>query len=727
MLTAEICINLTAKNIFQTFTYLVPEKFNFLEKGWRVIVSFGRQIVDGFIIEIKDTDETFEFELKEILDVVDDEIWFTPQMSKMANWISDFYLCPLSQSMSLFMAGRHSKKIAPKIKKVLRLTGTFEETKFTRAKKQLEILKRLSEVKEITITEFGGMNAAINSLIKKNLVAVEERRILRDSYAQISAIQKNIELTEDQKKVVDTINLYLKIKMHAKFLLHGVTGSGKTQIYIELTKIVRKLGRRALILVPEISLTGQIVKNFKAYFPDVLVIHSKLSIAERNDIFYKIRQGEVGIIIGARSALFTPLDNVGLVVLDEEQDSSYKQDTPPFYHAKIIAEEFAKIQNASIVFGSATPSFETYYRAKNGEIIYLELPNRVLNNPLPEVECVDMRAELKAGNKSVLSFVLKNLLTETLANHQQAILLLNRRGYSTFVMCRDCGAVVTCPDCGLPMHYHITDKTLKCHYCEIETTPPTICSKCKSKRIKYFGTGTQKLEEFLQTELPTAKILRMDRDTTAKKFAYDKILESFKRGDFDILFGTKMVSKGHDVPNVTAVGILSADSVLNFPDFRAAEECFNLITQAAGRAGRGNLPGKVIVQTYNPDADAVKFACQQDFKSFYDVEILKREMLFFPPFCRLVKIIFTSKNKAKIFDYAERIVNSFKLEVIEISNVKQEIFGPIPATIENLRGEFRFAVLIKTLDLEIVRGFLRLHNLHISPNVQIDIDPLKTD
>lgn len=724
MLTAEICINLTAKNIFQTFTYLVPKKFNFLEKGWRVIVPFGRQIVDGFIIEIKDTDETFDFELKEILDVVDDEIWFTPQMSKMASWISDFYLCPLSQAMALFMAGRHSKKIAPKFEYVIKPAEILPEIKIT--KTQEIFLQNLRERGEIPLSEIKNRSAIIKTLLEKKLIIKEQRRILRDSYAEISATQKNIELTAEQKKAVETVSLYLKLKMHAKFLLHGVTGSGKTQVYIELTKIVRQLGRRALILVPEISLTGQIVKNFKAHFSDIMVIHSKLSIAERNDIFYKIRQGEVGIIIGARSALFTPLDNVGLVVLDEEQDSSYKQDTPPFYHAKIIAEEFAKIQNAAIIFGSATPSFETFYRAKNGEIIYLELPNRISNNPLPNVECVDMRAELKAGNKSVLSFALKNLLEETLENHQQAILLLNRRGYSTFVMCRDCGAVVTCPECGLPMHYHITDKTLKCHYCEVESVPPEICPKCKSKRIKYFGTGTQKLEEFLQTELPNAKILRMDRDTTTKKFAYDEILDSFKRGDFDILFGTKMVAKGHDVANVTAVGILSADSVLNFPDFRAAEQCFELITQAAGRAGRGDLPGKVIVQTYNTDADAVKFACAQDFNSFYEIEILKRQLLFFPPFCRLVKLIFISKNKDKAKDSAERIVNSFKIEVMQNSEVRQEIFGAIPATIENLRGEFRFVVLIKTSDLEIVRGFLRFHNLHISPEVQIDIDPLKT-
>ena len=723
MLTAEICINLATKNIFQTYTYAVPEKFNFLERGWRVIVPFGKKFIDGFIIEVKDTDETFNFELKEIFDVVDSESWFTPQMFSMASWIADFYLCPLAQAMSLFMAGRHSKKIAPKFETFIKPAENFSEVKLT--KTQENFLVNLRERGEIPLKEIKS-RSIVKILLEKNLIVKENRRILRDSYANVKAAEKIIELTAEQKKAVDTVQLYLQAKVHAGFLLHGVTGSGKTQVYIELAKITRQLQRRALILVPEISLTGQIVKNFKAHFSDVMVIHSKLSITERNDIFYKIRQGEVGIVIGARSALFTPLENVGLIVVDEEQDSSYKQDSPPFYHAKIIAEQFAKIQNSAIIFGSATPSFETYYRAQNGNLGYLELSRRFSNNPLPQVECVDMRAELQAGNKSVLSFALKNLLQETLEKHQQAILLLNARGYSTFVMCRDCGGVIRCPECQMPMHYHITDKNLKCHRCEIEIAPPSVCPRCGSKRIKYFGTGTQKLEESLSVELPQAKILRMDRDTTAKKFAHDEILDSFKRGEFDILFGTKMVAKGHDIPNVTAVGILSADSVLNFPDFRAAEQCFEMITQAAGRAGRGNFPGKVIVQTYNTEADAVKFACKQDFKSFYEVEILKREFLFFPPFSRLIKLIFTDKKKEKALDAAERIVNSFKLEVVKNAEVRHEIFGPIPAAIENLRGEFRFAVLIQTADLEIVRGFLRLHNLHIAPNVQIDFDPLTT-
>ena len=723
MLVAEICANVAAKNVHETYTYAVPDKFKFLQRGWRVIVPFGhRKNIDGFVMNVRETEEVFDFALKEIADVVDAEPWFTPEMILLSQWLSDFYLCPLSQSMTLFMPGSRSKKIKPKFERIVKLIGNFDEKDFKRSPAQLKILKLLRECGEVSFSKIKN-SAVVKTLAEKNLIAVENRRILRDSYANIKSVAKEITLTPEQTAVIDTVKLALMLKVFQGFLLHGVTGSGKTQVYIELTKIVRQIGRRAVILVPEIALTGQIVQNFKAHFSDVIVIHSKLSIAERDDIFYKIRNGDAGIVIGARSALFTPIENVGLIVVDEEHDNSYKQESAPYYHARIVAEEFAKFHNATIVFGSATPSIENYYRAKIGDLKYLELPHRILNQPLPEIEIVDMRAELESGNKSVLSGALKNLLTETLTNHQQAIILLNRRGYSTFVMCRKCGEVIRCADCGKTMTYH-ADGTLRCHTCEIEIEPPKICPKCGSNKIKYLGAGTEKLEQALREELPAARILRMDRDTTAKKLAHEQILAAFKRGDFDILFGTQMVAKGHDVQTVTAVGILNADSILFFPDFRSAEQCFDLIVQAAGRAGRADLSGKVIVQAYNAEAEVIKLACEQDYKTFADGELFKREFGFFPPYSRLVKLIFTGKNAAKVQDFAERIVATFTQE---IKDVRAEIFGPIPASVGKLFNEFRFAVLIKTLDLEIVRGFLKFYGLHKSPDVQIDFDPLITN
>lgn len=737
MLVAQICVNVKANSIDKTFTYAVPERLNFLSAGWRVIVPFGSKSrkVDGFVMsveEIPDAEKLFDFELKEVFDVFDEESWFTPEMTRVAQWISDFYLCPLSQSMSLFMPGRNGKKISKKFERVIKLAENFSEEDLkkisSRATTQLRLLNILLERKEITVAELSTLKISsqiVRLLEKLGFIKIEMRRILRDSYSKIRAVQKNFELTSEQIAAIDAVKKYLHEKIFQGFLLHGVTGSGKTQVYIELAKIVRQLGRRAIILVPEIALTGQVVDNFKAYFPDIAVIHSRLSVEERSDAFHKIRNGEIGIVIGARSALFTPIENVGLIVVDEEQDTSYKQDEAPRYHARIVAEEFAKFHNAAIIFGSATPSLENYYRAKIGEFIYLPMSKRVLNQPLPEVQCVDMRGELRAGNKKVLSRDLQNLLQETLKNRQQAILLLNRRGYNTFVMCRSCGYVANCSDCGLPMTYH-ADGKLRCHHCEIETSPPEICPKCGSKYIKYFGTGTQKLEQALTEILPDAKILRMDRDTTNKKFGHKKILDAFGRGEYDILFGTQMVAKGHDIQNVTAVGILSADATLNFPDFRAAEKCFTLITQAAGRAGRANFPGKVIVQAYNVENDAVVFGCQQDYESFCETELPRREEFFFPPYSRLVKILFMSKKERVAKVFAEEVAEKFKSEAEKFSDARNEILGPIPAMIEKYKDIFRFVLLIKTSDLDFVRKFLHSLNLQKMSAVQIDFDPIMT-
>ena len=730
MIIAEVFANVKANTIQQTYTYAVPERLNFLSAGWRVTIPFGARKVDGFVMsveDIPDAEKLFDFELKEIFDVIDDEAWFTPEMIKSAQWISDFYLCPLSQSMSLFMPGKNSRPIKKKFERVIRLAENISEEDLqkisARAISQINLMKILLDKKELPLKNFPLLQR--KSLEKLGLIKIENKRILRDSYADINIAQNNFNLTDEQTFAIESVKKFLLQKKFQGFLLHGVTGSGKTQVYIELTKIVRSLGRRAIILVPEIALTGQIVNNFKSYFSDIAVIHSRISTEEKADIFYKIRAGEISVVIGARSALFTPIENVGLIVVDEEQDFSYKQtELNPKYHARIVAEEFAKFHNAAIIFGSATPSFENFYRAKIGELIYLKMARRIFNQELPAVKCVDMRAEFKAGNKKVLSCDLQNLLKKTLENHQQAIILLNRRGFNTFVMCRNCGEIIKCPDCGLAMTYH-ANGILKCHHCDIEKTPPKICPSCGSKYIKYLGSGTEKLEKNLQEIFPSAKILRMDRDTTTSKFGHKKIIDAFSSGEYDILFGTQMVAKGHDIKKVSAVGILNADSSLNFADFRASENCFTLITQAAGRAGRANLSGEVVVQAYNTDSDAIIYGCAQDYEKFFDNEIKLREEFFFPPFSRLVKILFMSKKKDLAQSLAEEIVRLFSAEIKNLSS-RQEIFGPIPAMIENLRGVYRFVVLIKSSDLNFVRNFLRRNNLNKMSEVQIDFDPITT-
>ena len=715
MIIAEVCVNVPANSIDKNFTYRVPDRLNFLSAGWRVTVPFGKKKVDGFVMSINEVDDatTFEFALKEIFDVIDEEAWFTPEMMSAARWLSEFYLCPLSLTMGLFMPGRKGKKISARFEKVYKFSGTFEEKNFSNKPAQLRLLKILAERGELRRIELAEKKITLetaNKLIKAGLVKVEERRVLRDSYSKIKSVPKNFELTAEQIAAIAAVEKTLTARKFQGFLLHGVTGSGKTQVYIELAKITRRLGRRVIILVPEIALTGQIVSNFKAHFNDVAVLHSRLSLPERAD-----------------TALFTPIDNVGLIVMDEEQDSSYKQDkNPPRYHARTVAEKFAKFHEAAIVFGSATPSLETFYRAKQGELILLKMPQRVMNNPLPEVKCVDMRGELQAGNREVLSRELLELLKKTLAANQQAILLLNRRGWSTVVMCRACGEVAKCPDCGLPMTYH-ADGKLRCHRCEVEAEPPKTCPACGSKYIKFLGTGTEKLEAALKKFLPNARLLRMDRDSTGGKFGHKKILDAFAAHEFDILFGTQMVAKGHDISGVTAVGVLSADAALSFANFRAEETCFTLITQAAGRAGRADLPGKVIVQAYNCDSAAVRFGCAQDYEKFFANELPQREEVFFPPFCRLIKLIVTSANEDIAKNIAKKIRLLFRDEVAKKSSERQEIFGPIPAAVANLRGVYRFVLLIKTAKFIDALNFLRAHDFHKRDDIIIDIDPQTAD
>ncbi|MBQ9479797.1 MAG: primosomal protein N', partial [Selenomonadaceae bacterium] len=408
--------------------------------------------------------------------------------------------------------------------------------------------------------------------------------------------------------------------------------------------------------------------------------------------------------------------------IDEEQDHSYKQDHAPHYHARVVAEQFARLHGAPLVLGSATPSLESYHRALNGELELLRLSRRIDDRPLPTVECVDMRSELKARNRSVLSRALLDLLKETLERGEQAILLLNRRGYSTFVMCRACGLVVKCPECSLPLVYH-DDGRLRCHRCEIECAPPKVCPACGSRYIKYFGSGTQKLEEVLKAELPTARILRMDRDTTTRRFSHQRILDQFRAHEADILFGTQMVAKGHDIAGVTAAGILSADASLNMPDFRSSETCFMLITQAAGRAGRSDRAGRVIVQAYNVEHAAVVFGCRQDYEGFFESELPKREELFYPPFSRLIKLLIVGRDKALTKSRAAEIAEQFRAEFAR-SEERSEIMGPTSAMISCWKGVHRFVLLIKTTELDRVRGFLRSHALHQRDDITIDIDPI---
>ena len=594
-------------------------------------------------------------------------------------------------------------------------------------KRLLEVLQVKPEQSMADLREMKISPGVVKALCDAGLAEIRQRRVLRDSYRHLAAEHRCVELSEAQKKALAEIASRMAEREYHGFLLHGVTGSGKTQVYIEASVKARAMGRSVIVLVPEIALTGQLVMAFKAYFQqDIIVMHSRLSLAERNDAIVRARKGEAGVIIGARSALFTPAEDIGLIILDEEQDMSYKQDESPRYHARVVAEKLAKLHGGILLLGSATPSMESFYRAREGELTLLSMPKRIGDLPLPEVTCVDMRQEIRQGNRHIISRELQALVEGTLAKHQQIIIMLNRRGFSTFVMCRACGTVLKCSFCGLPLVYH-KNRKLCCHHCDVQVETPTVCPKCGSRYIKYFGSGTEKLEQELSTLAPQARIVRMDRDTTGTKFAHREILEKFRQGAYDILLGTQMVAKGHDLPNVTAVGIISADSGLYMPDFRAAERCFMLITQTAGRAGRHAVHasepgGRVIVQSYNPEHYAVLCGITQDYAGFYEQEILLRRQLFYPPFSRLVKLIFQHGDEERARGEASAFVERFRKAFANAP--KQQIIGPSPAMIANYRGIFRFVVLIKTASLSAVQEFLRQEDMQLRRDVVIDIDPI---
>lgn len=564
----------------------------------------------------------------------------------------------------------------------------------------------------------------IKGLCGSGLAELEQRRVLRDSYGNFGQAGTVEELTQEQQQAVAQLSHQLAEKAYKPYLLYGITGSGKTQVYIEAVKQVRQQGRIAMVLVPEIALTGQVVQAFKAYFgQDIIVMHSRLSINERNDAILRARTGEAGIIIGARSALFVPVENVGIIIMDEEQDNSYKQDESPRYHARVVADKLAQLHGAVLLLGSATPSLETYYHAIKGDYGLLRLTKRIGNMPLPRIQCADMRQELKMGRRSVISQPLQQLILDTLAKKEQLILMLNRRGFSTFVMCRSCGETIKCPQCTMPLVYH-RDGRLLCHHCDIQMPVPDTCPKCGSHYIKYFGSGTEKLEQELSQLVPQARIVRMDRDTTSRKFAHTEILDKFRRGDYDILLGTQMVAKGHDIPNVTGVGILSADSTLNMPDFRAAERVFMLITQTAGRAGRGEIPGRVVVQCYNPEHFAVQTGMAQNYGEFFKQEMRLRQALFNPPYSRLIKLIFQSSQEQEAKKMAIDLRDAYQA-VFGDSTIYQAV-GPAPAMMSCLRGVYRYVLLLKTGDIWGVLDFLRQQGMAGNMQVAVDIDPLTT-
>jgi len=547
--------------------------------------------------------------------------------------------------------------------------------------------------------------STIKALIDKSLLISTKVEVYRNPYDDKSYPQTTpLELTPQQQKAITPINEAIIKSEHHVFLLHGVTGSGKTEVYLQAIQHVINKGKEAIVLVPEISLTPQMVKRFKGRFgSNVAVLHSALSNGERYDEWRRIHRKEVQVVVGARSAIFAPFENIGIIIIDEEHETTYKQEDQPRYHARDVAIYRGKNHHCPVVLGSATPTLESYARAQKGVYQLATLSKRTNEKDMPEVEVIDMRKELHKGNRTMFSIKLKEKIEACIQNDEQIVLMLNRRGYSTFVMCRDCGLVKECPHCDIALTFHKKINQLKCHYCGYEEPMPVNCPECNSDLIRYFGTGTQRVEESLAQLIPEARIIRMDVDTTQRKGAHEKLLQQFANKEADILLGTQMIAKGLDFENVTLVGVLTADSMLHLPDFRSSEKTFQLLTQVSGRAGRHELPGEVIVQTYTPDHYSIELASKYDYNAFYQKEMRMRRTFRYPPYVFLVLITVSHSNKVKVIQTTQQIVQ------ILLKKVQQDtvILGPTPSPIAKIKDRYRYQCMIKYRDEPKLRKLIK--------------------
>ena len=704
---AEIVINRSAKRLNRTFDYGIPKELEELIMiGSTVLVPFGKSssLEEGYVVSIK---ENTTYEVKEIVKIKHN---LTEKQIELAQWMAKRYFCNVSDCIKQMLTpGTKNKKastnVQDKIINVVYLKKEIEEIQFDiemgkiKSEKQKKILQFLKENEGVTIPEIemftGGTRAIVKTLEKNGYVEIVEKKVERNPLAH-KKIEKteNLKLTEEQQNAFDTVSITMKHNEYEQFLLYGVTFSGKTEVYLQLIGEALKQNKTAIVLVPEISLTPQMIDRFIARFnkDEIAVLHSKLSIGERYDEWNKIKENKAKIIIGARSAIFAPTENIGIIIIDEEHDSSYKSEAVPKYDAKEIAKKIAKENNCPLVLGSATPDIVTYYKASSEKITMLELMKRANNSKLPEVEIVDLKMELANGNRSMLSVDLYNAIKKNLKEKRQTILFLNRRGYSTFIMCRECGYTVKCKNCDISLTYHKTENKLKCHYCGYEENLVTICPECQSTKIRYFGTGTQRLEQEINKIFPQASTIRMDIDTVSKKNSHEQILNTFRDEGIDILIGTQMVVKGHHFPNVTLVGVIAADSSLNIDDYRANERTFQLLTQVAGRAGRENLDGQVIIQTYNPEDFSIQCAKEQNYQKFYNTEIALRKQLKYPPYCDIILIGFNSLVQKEIIEVSNKVYEYLKSN---LDGQEFMVLKPMPSPIDKIQNKFRWRIIIK--------------------------------
>ncbi len=664
---ANVVIN---RPIEGSFTYSIPESIKEdLKVGSVVEVSFGNKTVIGYVVGLSDKCDIDK--IKPINSIIDKTLSIDSKMLELTKWISDYYYSSWGEAIS----------------------------------------------------------AAIPGVLKKS--ASGRRRVNKKSeeeekeFEYIDGSDKHLAPTQEQQRALDSIIGSMDARAHRVFLLHGVTGSGKTEVYLQSIAHALELGLSSIILVPEISLTPQTVARFKARFKDkIAVLHSRLLGSKRISEWQRISSGEARIIIGARSAIFAPVKDLGLVVVDEEHETSYKQEDAPRYNARDAAIKRAELSGSVVILGSATPSLESFYAAKNGKFTLIELPERIDSRLLPAVDIVDMREEMtRAKRIPIFSQKLKEWIEKDIAEKKQVILFLNRRGFSTYINCRKCGYVIKCKRCSVSLTYHFDKKKLICHHCNFTMDPPEICPECNASYIKYWGLGTEKVESEAHRLFPAARIARMDTDSAHKRGTHNKVLLKFKDGETDILIGTQMIAKGLDFPKVTLVGVISADTALNLPDYRSAEHTFNLLTQVAGRAGRGDLGGRVIIQSYTPQHYSIQASKNHDYNTFYDKEISLRKELYLPPFCHMVSLTVRGRKEERVFKASEELrVNLEK----ENKSKGIDILGPAPSPISKMKGMYRWNIFLRSEKAEDIVSILK-NALSRSKSsgiiITVDVDP----
>ncbi|MEN6407164.1 MAG: primosomal protein N' [Thermoguttaceae bacterium] len=721
------------------FDYLVPEALReSVEPGRRVQSPFGarNRLVVGYCVRVEDR-PVGSRRLKSIHSVIDARNLLSPAMLRLTRWIADYYLCDWATVLDAVTpaavrvgAGTRMTTLLSVDRETIHRLGELKLPP-----KQVEVLKVLAATgQSMSPGELARAarctSAPIAALRRKGLLRSRVERIATGQPPIAPSVQeKHLVLNPDQQRALKTVLDAISAARHQTVLIHGATGSGKTEVYIQAIQEVIHFGRQAIVLVPEISLTPQTVERFRRRFGAVAVLHSHLSDAERHWHWQRIAEGAVSVVVGARSAIFAPTPHLGLIVLDEEHESSFKQENPPRYHARDVALARARAEGIPLVLGSATPSLESWQRAQSGEYTLVEMPRRVLDRPLPAVGTIDLRNQRRGGGLSsgALSRQMLSAMTEALQDGGQVILLLNRRGFSTHIQCPACGHVVVCPECDIALTHHRTEAVALCHRCNFTMPAPTVCPECDFVGIRYSGLGTQRLEAEVRARFPNLVTLRMDTDTMKAHGSHERALSAFRSGKVQILLGTQMIAKGLDFPNVTLVGVINADTALHLPDFRAAERTFQLVTQVAGRTGRGPKGGRVLVQTFSPEHPAIQAAVRHDYAAFAAGELPMRKMLCYPPFASMIRLVVRGPVEPVVAESANAIAHRIG-ESLAQQNVEARVLGPAPCPFARLKGRYRYQIQTQGLDGDGLRASVRQAMAKWEPSDEVqwnvDVDPV---